>query len=599
MMPPRKIQAGARLLGKALLGPGQGGGVGYGADFAAPPYYLLRDEFTTDRAAGAVDGTAAEPGPGVRSVVDGNSVSSISGGQAIFIAGGVSGNNPAWTWPPVGRVVGRIVIGQFTASANGLEIGFDSDATGGSSDGNRQNGTLLQVRTTAASILAVGAAVLGTEYKFGVILRNDGAFHFVKGGAFANWTLIWANLSNTYTMAYPHMSVTAAAAAAVADYIRVPAVKWLPVPLVSDGFSAWGESDGLGHAEGLAGGLGSGGGGLAWTATVGTWGASGGVAVASALSGGRAIATLDCGKADVIVSANCTRSAGSMAIIVRWVDENNFIRVSINATSCVLVKVVAGVSTTVSDVAYTYVAGAPLRVICSGSAFRRFYNNAAIGAEFTIADAALQSPTLVGLRTDNTGNTFDDFTVYARGTNGEYAELDMIASWYGAGGTIAAENLLEWVETPDADQAADWAGTVADGQPWTVAIRSTYTGADPQVLFSANSTDTIAMLSATGNDAGRSIFVAADYHLPALLVADDAVYFVVCDGTVIRAYRDNVLIGTIATHVGLIGTEFVWRGLYGAPGSYDWLNAVPGAAIYDVALSGPQRAALYREMAEL
>jgi hypothetical protein len=26
--------------------------------------YLLQDEFTTDRAAGAVNGTAAEPGPG-------------------------------------------------------------------------------------------------------------------------------------------------------------------------------------------------------------------------------------------------------------------------------------------------------------------------------------------------------------------------------------------------------------------------------------------------------------------------------------------------------------------------------------------------------
>jgi hypothetical protein len=163
------------------------------------------------------------------------------------------------------------VVAQFTASANGLEIGFDSDATGGSSDGNRQNGTLLQVRTTAASILAVGAAVLNTQYRFGVILRNDGAFHFVKGGIYTNWTLVWANLSNTYTMAYPHMSVTGStAAAAVADYMRVPAVKWLPVPVISDGFSAWGTSDGLGHAEGLAGGLGSGGGGVAWAGATAT-----------------------------------------------------------------------------------------------------------------------------------------------------------------------------------------------------------------------------------------------------------------------------------------------------------------------------------------
>lgn len=409
------------LLGKAPLGQGQGGGVGHQADFAAPPYYLIRDEFTTDRAAGAVDGTAAEPGPGVRSVVDGNDVSSIAGGQAVFVAGGVSGNNPRWNWTPVGRVVGRMVIGQFTASANGLEIGFDSDATGGSSDGNRQNGTLLQVRTTGATILAVGAAVLGTEYKFGVILRNDGAFHFVKGGIYTNWTLIWANLSNTYAMAYPHMSVTGSTAAeAVADYIRVPAVKWLPSPLVSDGFSEWGTSDGLGHAEGVDGGMGSGGDGVEWTATVGTWGVSAGKAAASALTGGRAIATADSGEADLIATVNCTFSSGTMSLIVRWVDESNHVQLRLTSTNCQLVKVVAGTPTTVSDVAYTYVAGAPLRLICSGDKFRRFYNNVAVGAEFTIADAAIQSATVVGLRTDNTGNTFDDLTVFARGTGGEY-----------------------------------------------------------------------------------------------------------------------------------------------------------------------------------
>jgi hypothetical protein len=159
---------------------------------------------------------------------------------------------------------------------------------------------------------------------------------------------------------------------------------------------------------------------VAWTAAVGTWGASGGVASASALTGGRAIAVADAGKADLIATVNCTFSSGTMSLIVRWVDEANHVQVRLTSTNCQLVKVVAGVSTTVSDVAYTYVAGAPLRVICSGDKFRRFYNNVAVGAEFTIADAAIQSATVVGLRTDNTGNTFDDLTAYARGTGGEY-----------------------------------------------------------------------------------------------------------------------------------------------------------------------------------
>jgi len=32
--------------------------------------YLLRDEFHTDRAAGSVNGTPAEPGPGTRTAVE-------------------------------------------------------------------------------------------------------------------------------------------------------------------------------------------------------------------------------------------------------------------------------------------------------------------------------------------------------------------------------------------------------------------------------------------------------------------------------------------------------------------------------------------------
>ena len=42
--------------------------------------YLLRDEFTSALAAGSVNGTAAEPGPGTRAVTDANSKLSITGG---------------------------------------------------------------------------------------------------------------------------------------------------------------------------------------------------------------------------------------------------------------------------------------------------------------------------------------------------------------------------------------------------------------------------------------------------------------------------------------------------------------------------------------
>jgi hypothetical protein len=70
------------------------------------------------------------------------------------------------------------------------------------------------------------------------------------------------------------------------------------------------------------------------------------------------------------------------------------------------------------------VAGAELRVTCEATKFRVYYNNAFIGSEQTISDAGLQSGANHGLYTTNTGNTFDDFVVRARGTGGEYAALD-------------------------------------------------------------------------------------------------------------------------------------------------------------------------------
>ena len=73
--------------------------------------YLLRDEFTTTRAAGAVNGTAAEPGPGTRVVVDAGSDLSIAGSQLVFSGGTGSYGDPGyWLGPTVSRVAGSKVL---------------------------------------------------------------------------------------------------------------------------------------------------------------------------------------------------------------------------------------------------------------------------------------------------------------------------------------------------------------------------------------------------------------------------------------------------------------------------------------------------------
>lgn len=424
---PRRAQRLApwgKLLGLAPLGRGQGGGVAGPDQFGDPPYYLVNDTFTTNRAAGVVNGTDAEPGPGRRVVVDGNSKLSLIGGSAVFATGGVGVGDPGlWYASSFLREVGVVGLIQAAYTVGGIEAGFDAGQSGAVTDCLRLTGTSISMRSNGGALVAVGAAAAATAYTVALATRANGYFYFIKGGAFTNWTLLWSSATVTGGGRYPSLVVIGNTSVATSAYIRVPATRWLPVPLLSDGFSAWGTSDGLGHAEGIAGGLGSGGGGLAMTAYVGSWGAAGGVASCSALTGGVGLAGRDVGTADMIATVKVTRAGGVAGLFVRENADDRVMAVH-NGTNAQLIKRVASVDTTLINTAATYVAGAELRLICQGTAFRLFYNNVAIGSEQTISDVSLQAETLAGIYTTDTGNTFDDLVVRARGSGGEYTALD-------------------------------------------------------------------------------------------------------------------------------------------------------------------------------
>lgn len=385
--------------------------------------YLVNDTFTTDRAAGAVNGTNAEPGPGVRTVIDTNSKLSLSSGALSLATGGAAVGNPGLWYGAIGRSAGLLCVSQFSHTTQGPHIGFDNGASGQVSDGVRPNGTTLTITVNNSASIAVGVVATSTVYQVAVVLRASGSYLFIKGGTFTNWSLLFANSLGTYNP-NPGITVVSTASVTTVDFYRIPSARWLPTILASDGFSAWGSTDGLGHAEGIAGGIGTGGSGEAWTNNVGTFAASSGTAAASALSGGIAIATVDTSTASVITTVRFTRAAGAGGIIVRYADSSNHVYAAHDGTNALMVKVVAGVSTTLISSAATYVVNAEIRLICDGTAFRLFYNALAIGAVQTIADAGLASGTKQGLYTSDTGNTFDDLRIYARGTGGEYSALD-------------------------------------------------------------------------------------------------------------------------------------------------------------------------------
>ena len=384
--------------------------------------YLINDTFTTDRAAGSVNGTDAEPGPGRRRVTDDNNKLSLSGGAAVLATGGVGAGNPGIWYDAQARSVGLLLIAAVTPQTQRLGVGWDINLVTNPWDGIRFLEFANRLDAWANGVgIPVGVWVAGTEYPVAIALSATGAFHFAKIAG--NWLLLWVSNAGTNATIYPAFAAETSAAVGTCQYLRVPATRWLPTPLASDGFSAWGTTDGLGHAEGIAGGLGAGGSGLAWTQHVGVWSASGGVAT-STLVAGRALASVDCGTADVLVAVKLAVGANSAAISARYVDESNRLELRHTGAAIQFVKVIAGVSTTLINTASTFVPGAELRLSCIGTKFRVYYNNAFIGTEQTIADAAVASATRFGLRNTDVTNTFDDFTVYAIGTGGEYAILD-------------------------------------------------------------------------------------------------------------------------------------------------------------------------------
>lgn len=99
----------------------------------------------------------------------------------------------------------------------------------------------------------------------------------------------------------------------------------------------------------------------------------------------------------------------------------NFLIAYHDGTNVKLDKNVGGTYTNLISAAATYSAGATLRVITytsSGSLkVRVYYNNALVGSEQTVSDAGIISNTKHGLFSTYSGNSFDNFTLWARGSS--------------------------------------------------------------------------------------------------------------------------------------------------------------------------------------
>lgn len=366
--------------------------------------YLLRDDFAGVLSAGNVGGTAATPGPGTRSVpADTNNTVTLSGGNLVL--NGTAASNyvdPRFNYnESFARVPGMLLIYQGTfAAGRNATIRWSNVAAFGRSTSFGYSVVFGSINAALGTTdVAVADLVAASSYMFAVAVRTNG-YQFFRRSA-GTWSLDYIFGTGADTPLF-----VAGAGVSLMDSthstIRVIDARFLSTPLVSDG--AFGSTtDGAGHAE--TSGIGAGGSGKAWVDNKGTW--SGGSA--SALSGGEAIRTVDAGSADVFADLDITRTGGNASLVLRYTDDDNYLRIGTDATSAILVEKVAGVENTLSTTAITYGAGNTMRIWINAQAARIYYNNLFVVAEASV-NAALTG-TRVGMYTTDTGNSFDNIVV--------------------------------------------------------------------------------------------------------------------------------------------------------------------------------------------
>jgi lysophospholipase L1-like esterase len=174
---------------KLLLGLLGGGGT-------TPIVYLFRDEFTTDLAAGSVNGTASEPGPGMRTVTDTENKLAISG-SVLACAGpkaAAAWGDPGVDWGaaifPVNRVMGVTLRQRSNITYSG-RVGFKNGATAFA------NATFIEC---AQALVGIGSHTvsisLNTWYQYLLISSAERSYLLIKGGAYAAWRLAGVTKKN-------------------------------------------------------------------------------------------------------------------------------------------------------------------------------------------------------------------------------------------------------------------------------------------------------------------------------------------------------------------------------------------------------------------
>lgn len=159
-------------------------------------YYLLRDEFTTTLVAGSVNGTAAEPGPGTRAVVDTNMVLSIAAGKLTKSGTGLGSNDPRLILDAQTRAAGlALVIKGITSTTARNLVGWVAAS---------DHATFAALIEHYQGFVYDGAGPISfaetiwsrTSDDLAIVLDNTGARFLFNSGGVGGWRLLWRGVNN-------------------------------------------------------------------------------------------------------------------------------------------------------------------------------------------------------------------------------------------------------------------------------------------------------------------------------------------------------------------------------------------------------------------
>jgi hypothetical protein len=155
-------------------------------------FYYIRDFFTTDLPAGSLDGTAAEPGPGVRNSIDsGNNV--VITGSELVSSGIVGANDPLFIYDPVDFKLGLTAKWEINWTSNRSGGGWVASAVPVGARANLGVGDNSGALYTYPPDIVEIVLSTATDYTIWATLHATGGAIWAQGGVFAVPTLLWVD----------------------------------------------------------------------------------------------------------------------------------------------------------------------------------------------------------------------------------------------------------------------------------------------------------------------------------------------------------------------------------------------------------------------